>query len=866
MKLHHKTKRFITLVAVCIAGSLPEAMAQCSATNAAACSCPTPGASNCLLLPDITAGKRTLNSANGWTEYPQNAGAPNKGLLRIDVATPNIGWGPVEAISTNNYVCGSDTLFNFFPPPGFLCPDGSFPKRLIKQRLYNKIGNTFQFIDRDAGWMVFHPSHGHIHIEGWGLYTLRLRDVSVADTLQWPVVNSGVKVSFCLIDLTTCSGSLGDCIDSLGNVLNNVSFPNYGLAGGYNCGDVRQGISVGRVDIYSRSLDESFVKIPYEACNGSYHVVVEVDPDDHFLEMKENNNWLAAQIPLTQQRVSNTNPYAYIFSKKGNAVCQGGTLQLEASGASNYVWSNGATTQKVNITAPGRYWVRATTPCGIATSDTLDVVLSSTSSFPAITLNDTVCAGGRADLYASGNAQWYDAPVNGNLIFIGNNFQTGTLFSTTTFYVVDQPSVVGGNIGPASTTFSGSGNYTASRNEYLIFNAFLPFKLKTVRVDASVAGVRVIQLRDQYGHVLQQKTIPLSAGIQDITLDFFVPSGLNHQLGLSSSSPAASLYMSTTANPTIGFPFKLNSIGNIVGSSQGDRSYPFFYNWDVEVTNQACNNGQRKAVTAYVLPPSMIHSHPGNTTVCSGSNASFSVTATGPAPGYQWQVSTDGGTTFSDIAGATTATLTLNGVTPSQNANRYRCMITGGCAPVNSDAAILTVNPKPLFTLGNIPSALCLSDTAVTLTASQPGGIWSGDGVQGNKFVPKAAGLVTATITYTVTNSFGCTSALSSGIQVEPCPERHILLSADHSLIIYPNPNNGQLSIKVRTDLYTRLGLKVYGSDGRLIKTQLFTGLYYDQVLPVDLSNASNGPYFLYFYNDEGGTLISKTSGIVIAR
>ncbi|MGH2552132.1 MAG: lysyl oxidase family protein, partial [Chitinophagaceae bacterium] len=417
--------------------------AQCSTSNPAGCSCPNPGVTNCTLLPDIIAGKKTLNTTSGWTEYPQAAAAPNKGLLRIDVSTPNIGWGPIETVSTDTYVCGSDTMYNFFPPPGFLCPDGSYPKRLIRQKLYIKMGNTFQYSERDAGWMVYHPSHGHIHIEGWGLYTLRLKDVSVADTLKWPVVNSGTKTSFCLIDLTTCSGALGDCVDSLGNILNNSSFPNYGLAGGYGCNTVKQGISVGRVDIYSRSLDESFVKIPYEACNGSYHVVVQVDPDDHFLEMNENNNWLAAQIPLTQQRTTNTNPYAYIFSKKGNTICQGSTLEVEASGASNYVWSNGATTQKIAIQQPGRYWVRATTPCGIATSDTLDIVQSNTSSFPAITKNDTICSGDRADLYASGNAQWYDAPVNGNLIFIGNNFQTGTLFNTTTFYVVDQPSILG---------------------------------------------------------------------------------------------------------------------------------------------------------------------------------------------------------------------------------------------------------------------------------------------------------------------------------------------------------------------------------------------------------------------------------------
>ncbi len=596
-----------------------DGVAQCSTSNPGACSCPISGQTTCTLLPDIIAGKKTLNSTAGWTEYAQSAAVINKGLLRIDVSTPNVGWGPMENVSTNNYICGSDTLFNFFPPPGFLCPDGSYPKRLIKQRIFNKVGTAFQFTDRDAGWMIYHPSHGHIHIEGWGLYTLRLRDVSITDTLQWPVVNSGIKVSFCLIDLTTCSSVPGDCIDANGNTLNNGDFPNYGLGGLYSCDQVKQGISVGRVDIYSQFLDESFVKIPYEACNGSYHVVVQVDPDNHFLEMNENNNWLAAQIPLTKQRTSNTNPYAYIFSKKGNTVCQGGSLQLEASGASNYLWSNGATTQKILIQQPGKYWVRATTPCGVATSDTLDIAQSSASSFPAVTKEDTVCAGERANLYASGNAQWYDAPVGGNLVFIGNNFQTGTLFSNTTFYVVDQPSVISGSLAPASTTFSGSGSYQAPRNEYLIFNAFLPFKLKKLTVDASGAGVRTIQLRDQYGHVLQEKNVALIAGVQEVTLDFFVPSGLNHQLGLSVSSPVALLYTSTTTNTTIGFPFKLKSIANIVGSSLGDQIFPFFYNWQVEVTTEACNNGQRKPVTAYTSPALVV--------ALSGLQPSYSLTA-----------------------------------------------------------------------------------------------------------------------------------------------------------------------------------------------------------------------------------------------
>ncbi len=575
----------------------------CSLANPGGCACPTTGATDCLLLPDIIAGKRSLNDNTGWAEYGQQAPAPNTGLLRVDVATPNVGWGPMEVVATNDYICGTDTLRNFFPPSNFECPDGSELKRLINQRIYHKVGNTFQYDVRPAGYMQYHPEHGHIHIDGWGLYTLRLRDASLTDTLQWPIVNSGVKVSFCLIDLTTCSSSLGNCVDAAGNVLTNNSFPNYGLgSGNYNCGNEMQGISVGKVDIYSRTLDESFVKIPYEACNGQYHLMIQIDPDNHFTEMNENNNWLVAKTPLTQQRTSNTNPYAYIFSKKGNVFCTGDSLVLEASGASSYTWSTGASSQKIVARQPGRYWVTATTPCGTTTSDTMDIFTAGPSAHPAVSKGDTVCRGVPAHLYASGNAHWYDAPTGGNLVYRGNDFTTPALNASVTYYVVDQAATLSGAMGPTATNFSGQGNNTGTRRDYLIFNAFQPFKLKTVTVNANIAGTVYIQLRDMYDNLLEEKVLTVTTGEQQIALDFSVPAGLNHQLGLRATGTIPQLYKSTTTATNIGFPYRLKNIGNIVGSNAGDREYPYFYNWQIDAAPLACNDGSRKAVTATMAP------------------------------------------------------------------------------------------------------------------------------------------------------------------------------------------------------------------------------------------------------------------------
>ena len=79
--------------------------------------------------------------------------------------------------------------------------------------------------------------------------------------------------------------------------------------------------------------------------------------------------------------------------------------------------------------------------------------------------------------------------------------------------------------------------------------------------------------------------------------------------------------------------------------------------------------------------------------VCVGTNTSFAVTATGSTLTYQWQLSTDAGGTWNNIAGETAATLNLTAVTAIMTANQYRVVVFS-CSPtgLNSSAAILTVN------------------------------------------------------------------------------------------------------------------------------------------------------------------------------
>ncbi len=96
----------------------------------------------------------------------------------------------------------------------------------------------------------------------------------------------------------------------------------------------------------------------------------------------------------------------------------------------------------------------------------------------------------------------------------------------------------------------------------------------------------------------------------------------------------------------------------------------------------------------YIVLPNFT-THPTNATVCAPQATSFTVAATN-ATSLQWQISTDGGTAWTNIAAAgvysnvTTTTLNISN-TAGLNANQYRCVATNVGGSVNSNAATLTV-------------------------------------------------------------------------------------------------------------------------------------------------------------------------------
>ncbi|MBA4302587.1 MAG: hypothetical protein C0424_00010 [Sphingobacteriaceae bacterium] len=107
----------------------------------------------------------------------------------------------------------------------------------------------------------------------------------------------------------------------------------------------------------------------------------------------------------------------------------------------------------------------------------------------------------------------------------------------------------------------------------------------------------------------------------------------------------------------------------------------------------------------------------GDATACELASTSLGVTASN-ATAFQWQVSTDGGATFSNVSngggvsGATTATLQLSTLSITANGHYYHCVVTGTGGNALSPAQRLRVN--------------AVSGVSVTVQAQPAGAVCAG--------------------------------------------------------------------------------------------------------------------------------------------
>jgi hypothetical protein len=104
----------------------------------------------------------------------------------------------------------------------------------------------------------------------------------------------------------------------------------------------------------------------------------------------------------------NPNPVPTVTPNGPTTFCQGGSVTLTSSPSANYLWSNGAITQSITVSASGFYSVQVTNANGcIGTSAPVQVTVTTP---PTVTITPngptTFCQGGSVQLTASAGASY----------------------------------------------------------------------------------------------------------------------------------------------------------------------------------------------------------------------------------------------------------------------------------------------------------------------------------------------------------------------------------------------------------------------------------------------------------------------------
>jgi hypothetical protein len=293
--------------------------------------------------------------------------------------------------------------------------------------------------------------------------------------------------------------------------------------------------------------------------------------------------------------------YPTIGIEGDGIFCKGGSVILTSSPSTSYQWSNGATTQVLEVTESGQYSVTTQGFCGLFTSQLAIGITVIDADEPAEPIGDVTNPGGFAILSAQGDSlHWYDAPAGGNLVGTGDSLNIPVVNQTTSYWVEnlfiqDRPNEFGGMPDHQGSNFSSN-----STNGSIVFDALVPFILHSVKVYTNAAGTRKIDLLDDAGTLLATETVNISAGTSQIILDMPVPVGSNLSLTTDAEVNQANFGFASPAlrraDAGINYPYTIPEVLNIKGSNFGANRYYYFFNWEIDYPGLICNSDRIEIV------------------------------------------------------------------------------------------------------------------------------------------------------------------------------------------------------------------------------------------------------------------------------
>lgn len=480
------------------------------------------------------------------------------------------------------------------------------------------------------------------------------------------------------------------------------------------------------------------------------------------------------------QLIGTTAAPAAAIHSAATSFCAGSNLELYATGSGSYTWSNGATTDSVNITSGGMYILTSSTTCGTAS----DTIIITQNPLPATAItaggSTSLCNGDSVTLTASGGAgyMWSNGSTSSSITVSAAGTYTvtasnscGSAAATQTVTLVTSPAAI---ISSAAGSFCagsslllyavGTGNYTWSNGA------------TTDSVSITSGGMYIL-------------TSATTCGTASDTVVI-----IENPLPVAAITPAGSTMICSGSSVVLNGSGGTSYLWMPGGSTGSSIAAAAAGTYTLTATNTCGSDTATSTVILNSAPVAGI-SASGTTVICSGDEVTLNATG---GSSYIWS----GGQTGSSV---TTGAAGIYTVIASNSCGADTASVT---VTVDSVTAYFTASPStglyPLpvsFTNGSSASAIAYTwdfGDNTTGTTSSPGHTFQGPG--------------TYTVTLTAANATGCSNTYTSTVTVLENP----------SVLEVPNiftPNNDGINdvFAVRSegistfscDIYDRWGIKM---------------------------------------------------------
>ena len=413
------------------------------------------------------------------------------------------------------------------------------------------------------------------------------------------------------------------------------------------------------------------------------------------------NNCSTTSSPITT--TMNTAPNAQISANGALSICQGQSVTLSASGGTSVLWSTGATTPSINVSAAGTYNAVVSNGTCSATSNSLTVQILALPTVGASASQTAICQGQSVMLNGTGaqSYTWNQGVTNG-VAFTPNATNTYTVTGTgangcsnTASVQVVVNALPNANFTASSTQICpGGGNIqlTAQNSNLTTYNWLLNGNSFAANAGSSIStnlpGEYTLQVTNSNGCTNSFNLTISSGNLPTATLS------ANSTTICTGSSQAL------TANVLAGAQYTWLLNGNIVSGPAAANTFNATQagSYQVTVTNAAGCQNTSTAVVLDILPLPQAQISATNTSICSGQSTLLAATEVAGAT-YQWLLNGN------PISGATNTTFNASSV------GNYTVQVTTTCSNT-SNAIQIIAQPLP-NNAGNISgnNQLCAGES-----------------------------------------------------------------------------------------------------------------------------------------------------------